>query len=78
MSGAIPLLPLCAFITWTGTTIPNINNALYAHKENYFSRKMYNLAVFTIRFFSKLFFLIKVREIKAAFLCAVSHLTLSY
>jgi hypothetical protein len=40
MSGAIPLLPLCAFMGWTGTTIQNINDALFIHKENYFARKM--------------------------------------
>jgi len=66
MSGVIPLLPLCAFMVWTGTTIQNINDALYTHKKNYFASKMYNLAIFTVRFFSKLFFLIMVREIKGS------------
>jgi hypothetical protein len=55
MSGAIPLFPLCNFKAWTGTTIQNINDVLYIHKENVSASKIYTLAIFT-DMFSKLRF----------------------
>ena len=73
MSGSIPLLPLCAFMAWTGTTIQNINDALYNHKEIYFGSKMYKLATFTVRFFSKLCFLNNGQINKKEPSCAQSH-----